>query len=64
MAEQRVRGVVGESSQMWGCAGVGLRANVRYGEGEDYGSVFGSSRGGGWAAREQVRICGGKGGDG
>ena len=49
---------------MWGGAGVGLRVNVRYGEDEDYGSVFGSSRGGGGAALEKVRICGGKGGDG
>ena len=42
-------------------AGVGLRAKVRYGRGGDYGSAFGSSRSGGWAALEKVRICGGKG---
>lgn len=33
MAEQRVRGVVGESSQMWDCACVGLLTKVRCGGG-------------------------------
>ena len=33
VAEQRVRGVVGESSQMWDCACVGLLTKVRCGGG-------------------------------
>lgn len=39
VAEQRVRGVVGESSQMWDCACVGLLTKVRCGGGGVCGAV-------------------------